>query len=406
MKEPLESLIDGTVTSPTGFSAGAVFAGLKNAGLDRRDLGILCSDRPAEVAGTFTQNSVISPSAVLSREVVASGAPVRGIVVNSGCANCAVGAHGLTDAREVVLLAATKLGVRATEMLICSTGVIGVELPMGIIREHLPRIKPDGQGGSEFARAIMTTDTRVKQLAVKFTVDGKEVTLGGAAKGSGMIHPNMATMLAFMTTDADVERDFLRQVLSETVEVTFNQIDVDNDTSTNDSVLLLANGAAGNRPIDHDHPDAPSFIQALNHVSRYLAKEIARDGEGATRLIEVVVEGAGSDQDARSAALSVASSMLVKAAVHGRDPNWGRIMMAVGKTGIELDESKIDIFVNDIQIVESGTAIPFFTQSVVAVLGESEVCLRVCLNDGDGQGLAWGCDLSEEYVVFNSAYTT
>jgi len=406
MSANLETLPDGTVTTPAGFSAGAVFAGLKTPGPDKRDLGILYSDGPCQVAGTFTRNSVTSPSATLSRDIVNSGRAVRGVVANSGCANCAVGSHGLSDARDVVSLAAERMGVGADEVLICSTGVIGVELPMGIIREHLPKIALGSDGGGEFARAIMTTDTRVKQRATRFRAGGKSATVGGTAKGAGMIHPNMATMLAFMTTDAAVEKDFLRQVLSDVVDVSFNQIDVDGDTSTNDTVLLLANGAAGNSPLNSGHPDAEEFRQAVADVARHLAREIARDGEGATRLIEVSVEGAISDQEARRAARSVASSLLVKTAVHGRDPNWGRIMMAVGKTEIALDESKMQIFVNDIQIVAGGTAIPFYTQSVVAALGEPEVYLRVALNIGSGSGVAWGCDLTEEYVVFNSAYTT
>ena len=331
---------------------------------------------------------------------------VHGVVANSGCANCAVGEQGLIDARETVELAAAKLGVGSDQVLIASTGVIGVELPMALIRDHLPRIQLSDDAGDEFARAIMTTDTHAKQIAVQTEVDGKTVTVGGCAKGAGMIHPNMATMLAFMSTDAAVEREFLQSTLSDAVELTFNQIDIDGDQSTNDTVAILANGAAGNSALEGGDQGSENFAQAVMYVAKYLAKELARDGEGARRLIEVTVEGAHSDVDARKAARSVASSLLVRTAVYGQDPNWGRILMAVGKTQIPLDESRISVFVNDIQIVDGGKAIPFNIQSVVASLGAPEVRLRVGLDVGDGTGEAWGCDLTEEYVVFNSAYTT
>jgi len=401
-----KALDGGTVASPTGFSAGATYAGLKTPGPGKLDLGLLFSDAPCVVAGTFSQNSVVSPSVTLSRSMVNAGATVRGIVANSGCANCSVGEQGLTDAREVTALAATHLGVKPEEMLICSTGVIGVELPMGLIREHLPTIGLAGDGGHDLARAIITTDTHTKERAVQVEIDGRTVTVGGIAKGAGMIHPNMATMLCFMATDAAVERSFLQEALRKAVAVSFNQLDIDGDQSTNDTVLLLANGAAGNTPLAGGDAGSEAFARAVTDVAQYLARELARDGEGASRLIEVSVDGAKTDEDARRAARSVASSLLVKTAVYGRDPNWGRIMMAVGKTAIELDESKIRIFINDIQIVEDGVAIPYYTPSVVAALGEPEVSLRISLGTGSGTGLAWGCDLSEEYVVFNSAYTT
>ena len=320
---------NGTVTSAQGFSAGATFAGIKTPGELKRDIGLLFSDRPADVAGTFSQNSVVSPSVTLTRETVRSGNTVRGLVANSGCANCAVGEQGLTDAREVTEITAARLGVAASEMLIASTGIIGVELPMALMRDHIPQIKLSDRGGGEFALSILTTDTRTKEHAVSFVADGRQITVGGVAKGSGMIHPNMATMLAFMTTDAEVDPGFLQRIFSDAVNVTFNQIDVDGDQSTNDTVLLLANGAAGNPRLTGDDEASDAFVEAVNQVSRYLARELARDGEGAQHLIEVSVEGAASDEEALAAARSVASSMLVKTAVYGRDPNWGRIIMAV-----------------------------------------------------------------------------
>ncbi len=401
----IELVQGGGVTSPKGFVAGAVYAGIKSKAPDALDLGVLLSEAPAAVAGTFSKNKVLSPSVVLSRERVARGS-ARGVVVNSGCANCAVGRPGLTDAEEMTALAAGHAGVDAEEMLVCSTGLIGVELPMALIRQNIGNVELTDHGGADFARSIMTTDTRSKEIAVSVDIGGTRVTLGGAAKGVGMIHPDMATMLAFISTDADVEQGFLQSALSEAVEVSFNMIDVDGDTSTNDTVLVLANGAAGGERIREGSADADVFQEALSYVCVALAKELAADGEGARTLIEVVVDGAASDEDARKAARSVASSLLVKAMVHGRDPNWGRVMMAIGKSGAEFEESKVDLFIADIQMVHEGVAIPYLKDAVISAMGADEVRLSVDLNGGDASATAWGCDLTEEYVTFNSAYST
>jgi glutamate N-acetyltransferase/amino-acid N-acetyltransferase len=406
MTLPIASVPNGTVTSAKGFSAGGVFAGIKTPGPDKLDIGLLISDQPCSVAGTFSQNSIISPTVTLTSSRVGVDKKVRAVVVNSGCANTAVGEQGTTDAKEMTELAATQLGVTAEETLVCSTGVIGVEIPMALMREFIPQVSPKEDGGNEFARAILTTDKRTKEIAVSFDVDGKTHTVGGVSKGSGMIHPNMATMLAFTTTDANVDPAFLQQTLSAAVKLSFNQIDVDGDQSTNDAVLLMANGAAGGAVISGGDDASKAFAEAVLQVCQHLAIEIARDGEGATKLIEVIVEGAHTEDDALKASRECASSLLVKTAVYGRDPNWGRIFMAVGKAQITLDESKIDCYVNDIQIVANGEAIAYNIQSVVSALGSDEVRLRVDLNVGNGRGMAWGCDLTEEYVVFNSAYTT
>lgn len=406
MTTDMRTIPNGSVATPRGFSAGAVYAGLKTPGPDKLDLALLVSDHPCEVAATFTQSTIVSPSVVVSRDTVRAGGRIRGVVVNSGCANACVGEPGFSDAKSMVALAAQHAGAKPEEMLICSTGMIGVELPMALIRENLPKIKVKPDGGDEFARAIMTTDTRAKQIAVAVDIEGKAVTVGGNAKGAGMIHPNMATMLAFMTTDADVDGELLRQTLREAVGVSFNMMDIDTDTSTNDTCILLANGAAGNPKITANTPAAAKFAEAVRRVAVHLAREIARDGEGATKLIEAEVTGAASEADARKAARAVVSSPLVKTAIYGRDPNWGRILMAVGKTQIPVDESRIQVFVNHIQIVEEGKAIPFHTESVVKALGNTEVYLRIALNVGEGKATAWGCDLTEEYVVFNSAYST
>ena len=401
----IELVQGGGVTSPKGFVAGAVYAGIKSKAPDALDLGVLLSEAPAAVAGTFSKNKVLSPSVVLSRERVARGS-ARGVVVNSGCANCAVGRPGLTDAEEMTALAAGHAGVDAEEMLVCSTGLIGVELPMALIRQNIGNVELTDHGGADFARSIMTTDTRSKEIAVSVDIGGTRVTLGGAAKGVGMIHPDMATMLAFISTDADVEQGFLQSALSEAVDVSFNMIDVDGDTSTNDTVLVLANGAAGGGRIREGSADADVFQEALSYVCVALAKELAADGEGARTLIEVVVDGAANDEDARKAARSVASSLLVKAMVHGRDPNWGRVMMAIGKSGAEFEESRVDLFIADIQMVHEGVAIPYLKDAVISAMGADEVRLSVDLNGGDASATAWGCDLTEEYVTFNSAYST
>jgi glutamate N-acetyltransferase/amino-acid N-acetyltransferase len=406
MTLPIASVPNGTVTSAKGFSAGGVFAGIKTPGADKKDIGLIYSSEPCAVAGTFSQNSVISPTVTLDKARVDTGNPIHAVVVNSGCANTAVGEQGMIDAKEMTKIAADHLGVTEEQTLVSSTGVIGVEIPMALMREFIPQIEVTEDGGGEFAKAILTTDKRTKEIAVSFDVDGVTHTVGGVSKGSGMIHPNMATMLAYVTTDANVDTAFLKETLSGAVKLSFNQIDVDGDQSTNDTVLLMANGAAGGSVISGGNDASDAFTAAVLQVCQYLAIEIARDGEGATKLIEVTVNGADSTDDALKASLSCAASLLVKTAVYGRDPNWGRIFMAVGKAQIPLDESKIDCYVNDIQIVAEGKAISYNVQSVVSALGGDEVRLRVDLNIGPGTGVAWGCDLTEEYVVFNSAYTT
>ena len=400
----IEIISEGGITSASGFTAGSTYAGLKTeAGVP--DLGIVLSDRQANSAATFTQNSIESPSVTASRKRK-KGIVSRGIVANSGCANCSVGPQGLTDAEELASLAAGHVGVEGKELYVASTGMIGVELPMALIRQNITNITLSDDGGSSFAKSIMTTDSKHKERAVSFKHAGKTVTLGGAAKGVGMIHPNMATMLCFITTDADVEPKFLQQALSDSVDLSFNMIDVDGDQSTNDSVIILANGASETPQISNNSKDTEVFIEALRYVCTELAKELARDGEGAQRLIEVNVEGAHTTEDARKAAREIASSSLVKAMVHGKDPNWGRLVMALGKSGIPLNEGDIDVFISDIHIVHEGIAIPYLKDAVVSAMNSDQVDFRINLNVGAGSGTAWGCDLTEEYVIFNSAYST
>ena len=401
----MEVLRGGGVTSARGFKAGGTFAGLKTVGEGNLDLGIVVSETPAAAAGTFTTNKVESPSVTLSRQRVANGT-AQAIVANSGCANCCVGEQGLLDAQDMAALAARHVGVGEDDVLVASTGMIGVELPMALIRQNMGNVRVTDDGGNDFARSIMTTDTHEKEAAVSLEIDGRVVTVGGAAKGVGMIHPNMATMLCFMTTDAPVERGFLSDMLREAVDASFNMISVDGDQSTNDTVILMANGAAGGEEIGAGTRAGDALKEAVGYVATTLAKELVRDGEGAQRLLEVVVDGADDVCQARRAAREVAGSSLVKAMVHGRDPNWGRVMMALGKSGIDFEESKVDLFINGIQIVHEGKALAYLVDAVVSAMSVPEVQIKANLNAGDGSGTAWGCDLTEEYVTFNSAYST
>ena len=405
MTSEFNRLEGGTVTSPKGYTAGATYSGIRTYTEDKLDLGMLYSESTCTVAGTFTTNKVKSPSVVLDQQRVATGR-AQAVVINSGIANACVGEQGMTDAIEMAALAAAQLGLEPELVLACSTGLIGVELPMALIRSGVDKIEMSGGGGHDLARAIRTTDTVSKEAAVSFKVGRATYTLGGIAKGSGMVHPDMATMLAFLATDAPVEQRFLQDSLSRAVDTSFNMITVDGDTSTNDTVLLLANGAAGGDAIGTGAPGAEAFQAALSAVCIELAKAIARDGEGASKLIEVVVERAESESDARAAARSVASSLLVKSAIHGADPNWGRIIVALGYSGAQVEEERVALYINDVCIMEGGRPIPYFKDAVVLTMSGPDVSLRLDLGLGDDSATAWGCDLSEEYVNFNSAYTT
>jgi len=392
----------GSVTSVSGFLAGAVHAGIKSKG--ELDLAILCSRVPCKAVGVFTTNQIKSAPVILSQKHIAKGR-AQAIVVNSGCANACTGGQGLADAREMAELTAARLGISPEEVLVASTGVIGVPLPMDKIRAGIPKIKPTQKGGHDFCRAIMTTDTRPKETAVQLDLKGAKFTIGGVAKGAGMIHPNMATMLCFIATDAVVSADFLPAALQEAVDGSFNMVSIDGDTSPSDCVFLLANGLAGNEPIAFDNSGA--FQEALTTICTHLAKSMTRDGEGATKLIEVTIERAADQCGARQAARTVAGSPLVKAAIHGNDPNWGRIVAALGRSGARVREDRLDVYLNDICVMKQGHPAPFNKAEMISTLSSSDnVLIRLCLNLGDGQAIAWGCDLSEEYVTINSAYTT
>ena len=402
----ITSISNGTVTSPRGFSAGGVFIGLKTRGEDKLDLALLLSDSPCSIAGVFTTSAIRSATVDLDRQRVATGRG-RALIVNAGIANTCVGPQGYKDAEEMTRLAADKLGLAAEDVLVCSTGVIGVELPMSLIRSGVADITLGPNGGGELARAMMTTDTHPKETAVSFVAaTGQTITVGGVAKGSGMIHPNMATMLTFTATDAAVDPGFLQTTVKAVADETFNMLTVDGDSSTNDTYLAFANGQAGNPVIDDRSPDADNFRAALQQVAENLTRMLARDGEGATRLITVLVDGARHGADARLAAKTIAGSNLVKSAVYGADPNWGRLMMALGRSGAEAVEEKVDLFVNGVCIMEAGSPIPFHRDAVVALMSGEQVDFRVSLNLADGAATAYGCDLTEQYVIVNSAYTT
>ena len=405
MPERFEKIPEGTITSAAGFKAGATYAGLKTYGQDKLDLGIVASDVPCEAAGVFTTNKVASATVPLSRSRV-QGGQIRAIIANSGCANACVGPQGMLDAKEMGGLAAKKLGIAEDRVIVASTGIIGVELPMALLRRSVPKIDLAAAGGHAFARAIMTTDSHAKEAAVRFVLGGKQCTLGAVAKGVGMIHPNMATMLCFITTDAAVDPALLRNALRNAVDSTLNMLTVDGDTSTNDMAIILANGKAQNPPVREGTSDADVFEEALGHLCMTLARMIARDGEGATKLMEVIVSGAASLEDARKAARSVVRSPLVKAAVHGGDPNWGRIICAIGYSGAEVVEEKLALDINGVVMLEKGTPVPFFKEAASMSMKEPEITIKASLGLGDFSATAWGCDLTEEYVRFNSAYTT
>ncbi len=403
MKGEIEVIPAGSVTSPRGFHAGATCAGIKNKAEASPDLGILYSEVPCAAAGVFTTNRIKAAPVLLSQQRLKSGR-ASALVVNSGCANACVGEQGLLDAAEMAELTARAIGIQSEDILVASTGVIGQRLSMEGIRAGIGRIALSSDGGHELARAIMTTDTVPKEVAVRPA--GGQFIIGGIAKGSGMIYPNMATLLCFLATDAAVAADYLEGALHRAVDVSFNMVSVDDDTSTNDTVLIMANGLAGNDVIKSDGDAAEAFQHALEHVCIHLAKAIAADGEGATKLIEVVVSGARSLADARAAARAIAISPLVKAAVHGNDPNWGRVVAAAGRSGIELVESKLDLDMAGFQLVKGGVPLPFNKGEVGKALDSAEVSISLRLNMGSATATAWGCDLSEEYVTINSQYTT
>jgi glutamate N-acetyltransferase/amino-acid N-acetyltransferase len=391
----------GTVTAPQGFLAGAIYAGLKVKG--GLDVGILYSETPCVAAGLFTSNRIKAAPVVCSQKHLADRR-ARAVVANSGCANACTGDQGTRDAEAMAELAAKKLGIAPGEVVVASTGVIGKRLPMERVAAGIDKVSLSREGGHELTRAIMTTDTTPKEIAVK--VDDGGFVIGGIAKGSGMIHPTLGTLLCFLTTDAAVDTRFLETALRDAVDVSFNMVTIDGDTSPNDTIVILANGMAGNEPIRQGTAAGEAFGEALTEVCIHLARRVAADGEGASKLIEVTVEGALSIGDARMAARTIAGSPLLKAAVHGCDPNWGRVIAALGRSGAEIDGMIVDLFLDSICLMAQGVPNAFDPHRAKAVMGRSEVPIRVCLNLADCTATAWGCDLTAEYVAINSEYTT
>ncbi len=390
----------GSITSPEGFLADGIFAGLKSAGEDKLDLGILVSEKLCNWAATYTDNKIKSSSIDYCMEVKGK---IKGIIVNSGSANCCVGDQGLIDSREI----ATKckeIFNSSAPFLMSSTGVIGVEIPVGLIINSIEKFNVGSKGGEKFSRAIITTDSKTKNISIEVNSKKGNYKIGGVAKGSGMVHPKMGTMLSFITTDVDINSDHLTNILKKSVNNSFNQIDIDGDTSTNDTVVIMSNGMSGISLSSKE--ELNEFQEALDYLTKYLAKQIAEDGEGISHLITVEVRGAKDNKDALTVSNAVVSSSLVKTAIYGKDPNWGRIMMAIGNADAVIDRDKIKIFINGIQIAEQGKSISFHYQSVLSALDKFQIDIEVDLNIGKGKGIAWGSDLTEEYVVFNSAYTT
>jgi glutamate N-acetyltransferase/amino-acid N-acetyltransferase len=397
-------LPDGSSTSARGFKAGALAAGIKPSG--RPDLGIWASDAPCVAAGTFTQNAFAAGPVIVSRERLQSAPRAQAVVFNAGNANACNTTRGVADAREMVELAARKLGVSSDLVLVASTGIIGVPMPMDKVRDGIPRLALQPDGGHAAAQAIMTTDRRQKECAVSLEIGGRDVRIGAMTKGVGMIYPNMATMLAFVGTDAALDPSFARTALKRVVDRTFNMITVDGDTSTNDSCFLLANGLSGAPTLTDQNPDADRFVAALEVVCTDLARKMAADGEGASKLLQVDVTGAASDADARQVARAVVGSSLLKAALHGEDPNWGRVFMAVGNSGARVDPNRASLWIGSLQIAQNGVTTDASPDQARAQMHGDEVTMRVDLGLGNATARAWGCDLTEAYVVENSAYST
>ncbi len=403
-------MIDGGVTAAKGFQAAAAAAGIKYQG--RTDMALIYSEKPCKAAGTFTTNVVKAAPVKWDRAVVESKKKPQAVVVNSGIANACTGEAGMRYCRETADEAAEILGIERDSVLVGSTGVIGMQLPMDRVRAGIAVLaaakKPDLASGTAAAQAIMTTDTRKKEAAVTFEIGEKTVTIGGMAKGSGMIHPNMCTMLSFITTDAKISKKALQKALSEDVEDTYNMISVDGDTSTNDTVLLLANGMAGNEKIRVGTPEYETFKEALHCVNETLAKMMAGDGEGATALFEAKIIGAKTKEQAKTLAKSIVCSNLTKTAIAGHDANWGRILCAMGYSGAEFDPEKVDLYFESaagkLKIIENGTATDYSEEKATEILSRPEVTAVADIKEGNEEAAAWGCDLTHGYIEINADY--
>ena len=402
--------IDGGVTAAKGFKAAGIYAGVKKN--DKKDMAMVYSEVPCKVAGTFTTNLVKAAPVKWDQKVVKESAFAQAVVVNSGVANACTGQIGYQYCEDTAKKAGEVLGIPADAVLVASTGVIGKQLPMDVILKGVETLKDNlcscTEAADLAAEAIMTTDTVPKKVAVEFEAGGRTVHMGGMCKGSGMIHPNMATMLCFITTDAAICKELLQEALSEDVQDTFNMVSVDGDTSTNDSVLLLANGMAGNAEITEKNEDYKAFQAALHEVMTVLCRKIAGDGEGATALLEMKVVNAGSKEQAKILAKSVITSSLTKAAVFGHDANWGRILCAMGYAGTAFNPEATDIYFESaagkLKIVENGMATDYSEEFATKILSEKEVTIIADIKEGSAEATAWGCDLTYDYVKINGDY--
>nr|WP_309864984.1 bifunctional glutamate N-acetyltransferase/amino-acid acetyltransferase ArgJ [Desmospora profundinema] len=394
------------ITSPRGFTAAGLHAGIKRK---RKDLGLLWCQVPAAAAAVYTTNAFQAPPLGVTREgLAASQGRMQALLVNSGNANACTGEQGWLDAREMRRVCAVELGISESLVGVASTGVIGERLPIGRIVGSLPRLTASltQEGDQDFGAALLTTDTFPKTAEVRLTVSGREVRIAGAAKGSGMIHPNMATMLAFLTTDAVIEPPVLQRLLKEVTDESFNMITVDGDSSTNDMVSVMASGLAAHPTLDETHPDWERFRAAFAEVCRRLAQMIARDGEGATKLVEVTVRGAETLEGARQAAKTVVGSSLVKTAVFGADPNWGRLLCALGYCGTQVNPDLVDLWVGDHLLVHRGLAVPGAEEAAKETFLGDKVPFVLDLHQGTAAATAWGCDLTYDYVRINASYRT
>ncbi|WP_432418798.1 bifunctional ornithine acetyltransferase/N-acetylglutamate synthase [Cytobacillus spongiae] len=401
----VKEIVNGDILSPKGFKAAGIHAGLRYS---KKDLGIIISDVPANSAAVFTTNQFQAAPLKVTQESLKEGGVLQAVVVNSACANACTGERGMKDAYEMRRQTAAAFNLIEHQVAVASTGVIGEYLPMEKVKKGILSLTPERteNQAEAFQTAILTTDTVMKKCSYSVEIEGGKVVMGGAAKGSGMIHPSMATMLAFITTDVNITSSALHLALKQATEHTFNQITVDGDTSTNDMVLVMANGKANQTSLTEDHPDWMNFIELLTCTCENLAKQIARDGEGATKLVEVCVKGAKTNEDARVIAKQIIGSNLVKTAIYGSDANWGRIIGAIGQSDVKISTQSVDISIGTIQMLKKSEPLHFSEEEARAYLLQDTIEIIVDLHEGEGIGRAWGCDLSYDYVKINASYRT
>lgn len=394
---------NGSVITPKGFQAAGIYSGVKRS---RNDLGAIYSTKPAEAAAVYTLNQIQAAPLYVTKESIAADGKIQAVIVNSGNANACTGAKGKEDAYTMRKHTADKFSVKEEHVAVASTGIIGLEMPMDNINPHIEKLEMGNttEHAEAFSESILTTDTFNKSTCYEATIGGQKITMGASSKGSGMIEPNMGTMLSFVTTDAAIDHTSLQKALKIAVDQTFNCITVDGDTSTNDMVLVLANGEAGNEALTEEHEDWDVFVQLLTQTCEAAAKQIAQDGEGATKLIEVEVTGAKTDEDARKVAKSIVGSSLVKTAVFGTDANWGRIIAAVGYSGVHINPETIDTTIGPITLLKNSEPADFSEEDATNYLKEDTIQIKVDLHVGGGKGKAWGCDLTYDYVRINASY--